>query len=124
MPSSEISRQTRAPDVDSARPVHLVSTKQPVGAPDSRNQNREARMAGVKGRSGGFRPGSGRKRVYPIAREVVQALEEIRVRLARIERGEHGPLILNRITEIERHLGMREPPTPPRHTRRRPLGHA
>jgi hypothetical protein len=79
-------------------------------------------MAGVKGRSGGSRPGAGRKRIYPIPAEVTRILEDIRQRLARLERGEHGPLILNRITEIERHLNMREPPTPPRHSRRRPLG--
>jgi len=79
-------------------------------------------MAGVKGRSGGVRPGAGRKRIYPIPAEVTRSLEDIRQRLARLERGEHGPLILNRITEIERHLGIRERPTLPRHSRARPLG--
>jgi hypothetical protein len=79
-------------------------------------------MAGVKGRSGGRRPGAGRKPEQPRPAELLRILEDIQLRLVRLERTENGPLILNRITQIERHLGMRDRPTPPRHSRRRPLG--
>ena len=65
----------------------------------------------------------------PAAAELHQVPADLRrsvlaqeARLVSIQRHERTELILTRITQIERHLGLREPPAPPRHSRRRPLG--
>jgi hypothetical protein len=42
-------------------------------------------------------------------------------RLIAIQRQEYGPLLLRRLTEIERYLGLVEHPSAPRLSRRRPL---
>ena len=101
----------------------------------------------AKSRRGGRRPGAGRPRIRPIPAsvraavisettlEVLQALEGIQRTLAtqdaRIDRlaqqkrdaGEHGPMILRRLTELER-LVRGDPglAAVPKHTPRRPLG--
>ena len=86
-------------------------------------------MAGVKGRSGGARPGSGPKpkpRVILLDPPLLDALHavqrDIEAKLAEIERREYWPLLLKRLTAIERRLGMTDLHIPPRPTRRRPLG--
>ena len=80
---------------------------------------------------GGARPGAGRPRKPPLpAPEVLELLEEIR-RAQRAQdecvskalRAEHTPMILRRLTAIERALGLTNLYKPPGgHTRRRPLG--
>jgi hypothetical protein len=92
---------------------------------------------------GGARPGAGRPRkplppphvVVAAPAEVVRALEGIqrtletqsadiaRLQQQRRDGNEHGPLILRRLTELER-LVRGEPglTKPARHTRARPLG--
>jgi hypothetical protein len=84
---------------------------------------------------GGARAGAGRprKQLPPpphvvVDPEVVRALEGIQRTLERLQQqrhdgNEHGPLILRRLTEIER-LVRGDPglTKPPRHTRGRPLG--
>ena len=88
-------------------------------------------MAGVKGRSGGRRAGAGRPRGPDVLRELGRirgALEVQNVILTRLHQQrqyamEHGPLILRRLTEIERVLHQdRDMHWPPRASRRRPLG--
>ena len=100
-----------------------------------------------KGRRGGRRPGAGRPRVRPIPAtvraavmsettiEVLKALEQIQhalklqsERMAGLQQqkrdaGEHGPMILRRLTELER-LVRGDPglAAVPKHTPRRPLG--
>jgi hypothetical protein len=85
-------------------------------------------MAGVKGRSGGLRPGAGRK-PKPPSPELLQLLEEIRraqrtqdVHLTHLVRQTERDPLLRRLTELERAVGLIEKPQTPRHTRRRPLG--
>jgi hypothetical protein len=65
----------------------------------------------------------------PTAPEVLQALTEIRRaiqafdnRVAQMQREEHGPMILRRLTALERAILGNDIGQPPRHTRRRPLG--
>jgi hypothetical protein len=86
-------------------------------------------MTGAKGRSGGARPGSGRKpkpRVVlldPLLQEALRTIQrDIEAKLAASERREYGPLLLKRLTAIERLLGMNELHRPARHSRRHPLG--
>jgi hypothetical protein len=70
-------------------------------------------MAGVKGCSGGARPGAGRK-ASPL---IVGMFAEIKAELIalRQQRRNDEALIpvLRRLTEIERRLGMREQPQAP-----------
>jgi hypothetical protein len=100
-------------------------------------------MAGVKGRSGGRRPGAGRKakpRPPPSIAEVAPALyaELAGIRtliertlktqsadIARLRRepGEYDEMILRRLVELEKLVrGDSGLAKPPRHTRSRPLG--
>jgi hypothetical protein len=103
-------------------------------------------MAGVKGRSGGRRIGAGRKpqpRPAPSIAEVAPALHAelagirtliertlktqsadiARLQQQRRDGNEHGPLILRRLTELERLVrGDGGLTKPARHTRGRPLG--
>lgn len=93
-------------------------------------------MAGVKGRSGGMRPGAGRPRGKrnrstlereALVEEVLGSLKELveitrHDRVRRINEFESLPAILRRLTAIERHLELRETHTTPRIGRRRPLG--
>jgi hypothetical protein len=89
-------------------------------------------MAGVKGKSGGARPGAGRKRgsINPNSpiRVLATQMTAMRTQLdafAVQRRNEHESLpgVLRRLTEIERLLGMREKRIEAnRHTRHRPLG--
>jgi hypothetical protein len=79
-------------------------------------------MAGVKGRSGGARPGAGRKpgtkNPETIKREALFAtltknIEDVLVhveneRQMRRHQAEIIPAILRRLTEIEKHLALRE----------------
>jgi len=78
---------------------------------------------------GGSRPNSGRKpkpRVILLDPPLLDALHavqrDIETKLAEIERREYWPLLLKRLTAIERRLGMNELHIRPRHSRRRPLG--
>lgn len=78
---------------------------------------------------GGSRPNSGRKpkpRVVLLDQPLLDALRavqrDIEAKLAELERREYGPLLLRRLSAIERHLGMSDLHIPPRPTRRRPLG--
>jgi len=96
------------------------------------------RMNEVKGRQGGRRPGAGRPRKHPLivasSPETLRALAEIRealkvqdTRLAHLiqqrrEAVEHVPMILRRLTELERVICGGDMHVPVRHTRRRPLG--
>jgi hypothetical protein len=95
-------------------------------------------MNEVKGRRGGRRPGAGRPRKHPLivasSPETLRALAEIRqalkvqdARLAHLiqqrrEAVEHVPMILRRLTELERMIRGGDMHVPARHTRRRPLG--
>lgn len=91
-------------------------------------------MAGAKGRSGGRRPGAGRPRIHPLpplprviaeiptvlqqTLEAMQAaLRQQQARLIDLQRAGPDPMLLRRLTDIERHLALRELPTPSRHTR-------
>jgi len=87
-------------------------------------------MAGMKGRSGGRRPGAGRPRGSKSgqtkARDATMAeIERCLKFLVRQRQNEYesGPNILRRLTEIEKHLSLRErrPPTP-RFSRGAPMG--
>jgi len=95
-------------------------------------------MNQVKGRRGGRRPGAGRPRKHPLivasSPETLRALAEIRqaltvqdARLAHLikerrDAAEHVPMILRRLTELERVVRGGDMHVPARHTRRRPLG--
>src|SRR5262245_63298791 len=93
-------------------------------------------MAGVKGRSGGARPGAGRpkgrKNPATLEREAVMTSidSSLKALLARTEivmtqrRNDHEsvPAILKRLTEIERHLHMRETHRHQQTSRHAPLG--
>jgi hypothetical protein len=95
-------------------------------------------MNEMKGRRGGRRPGAGRPRKHPLivasSPETLHALAEIRqslklqdARLAHLiqqrrDAVEHVPMILRRLTELERAIRGGDLHVPARHTRRRPLG--
>ena len=95
-------------------------------------------MNEVKGRRGGRRPGAGRPRKHPLivasSPEALRALAEIRqalkvqdARLSHLiqqhrEAVDHVPMILRRLTELERVILGGDMHVPARHTRRRPLG--
>jgi hypothetical protein len=88
-------------------------------------------MAGVKGRSGGRRPGAGRpkgKTAATLQRDALArdlaALLKVLDSEAQVRRAffEANPMILRRLTDIERHLGLREKVRMERTSRHNPQG--
>jgi hypothetical protein len=54
--------------------------------------------------------------------EVLRVLDDIRARVTTLQRQGPDPVLLRKITAIERHLGLIETPAAPRVSRQRPLG--
>jgi hypothetical protein len=57
-----------------------------------------------------------------VAPDVLRVLDDIRARVTALQRQGPDPLLLRKITAIERHLGLIETPAAPRASRRQPLG--
>jgi hypothetical protein len=78
---------------------------------------------------GGARPNSGRPKGIPntgwknVGDELRRRAAEVaKLHEQRREERETLPILLRKVTEIERVLKLREPPSPPRPSRRHPLG--